>query len=763
MVDGVLAGLERLRDELVDAGRAPSRHTVASYVRRWRQWALFADTHDVDDLPADPVHVAAFVLARHEAGVGAATIEANLSAIRWVHGQRVGDLTVTDQARAVLAALRRREGTAPPSPAPVLSVGALLAMACWQPPGTRGFSTRVVRLYTGAPPRQLAGVTAAGIEFGPDDAWVVLECPAVRASRSCAALAAARFRFVRGRSPLECPVRALRALVTEAGDGPLFSPHLLGIGVRGFDPMTSRDGTPVRLGLRDRAVICVGYGGALRVEEIAQARVENLEVVPAGYRLALEDPKATGSGERQAVLLERRDDALDPVSALDDWLAVRGDADGPLFPAVHHRGPVRSGVYEGLTAGSVREVIGDRAQAVGLDGVSGYSLRRSWATHQYLTDPMAIAWVSARLRHARVEVTTRYIEDLHLELLDPVAVLSADVIAAAPGTGRPTARKDLGFAARPLDALVAEAARLSGQRRELAPSTARTFANAWRMWCRFAAEHAIAALPADPAHVAAFVASRLTSGGSPATMLGYLSGIRHAHEYHGVLPTGGFRLAHEVVAGHRRVHPWAPNRAPVLTIDGLRRMATAALTKGDDLALAVVCVGYAGALRLDDMFWARLEHVEDHPAGAVLRFVRSKGNPSGRRAEGVLLVARPDELDPVAALARLRAARPSVGPLLSRADSPGRPICKDTIVYRLRRAGRWAGLDVVPTGNSLRRSWATHAYESGLDLFTISRHLRHANPDLTKTYVQTLSSWVNNPAEHLARHHHLMTGKPHGQ
>lgn len=763
MVDAALAGLERLRDELVRAGRAPSRHTVASYLRRWRQWMLFADAHDVDALPADPVHVAAFVVARHEAGVGAATIEANLSAIRWVHDQRVGDPAVTDQARVVLAALRQREGTTPASPAPVLSVGALLAMARWQPPGTRGFSTRVVRLYTGARPRQLAGVTATDVEFGLDDDWVVLRCPPVPASGKHPALGEARFRFVRGRSPVECPVRALRALVAGAGGGPLFSPHVLGVGVRGFDPMTSRDGVPVRLALRDRAVICVGYAGALRVEEIAQARVENLEPVPVGYRLGLEDAKSARAGERQMVLLERRDDALDPVTALDDWLAVRGDADGPLFPAVHHRGSVRSGVYEGLTADSVREVIGDRAHAVGLEGVSGYSLRRSWATHQHLADPTALAWVSARLRHARLEVTTRYIEDLHLELLDPTAMLSADVITAAPAAARPAARKDLGFADRPLEALVAEAARLGGQRRELAPSTARTFANGWRAWCRFAAEHAIAALPADPAHVAAFVAGRLADGGSPATMLSYLSGIRHAHEHHGVFPAGGFQLAHEVVAGHRRVHPWVPNRAPVLMVDSMRRMAAAALAEGDDLALAAVCVGYAGALRLDDLFWARLEHVEDHPVGAVLRFVRSKGNPSGRRAEGVLLVARPDELDPVAALARLRAARPATGPLLSRTDSPDRPVCKDTIVGRLRRAGRWAGLDVVPNGNSLRRSWATHAYESGLDLFTISRHLRHADPDMTKTYVQTLSSWVNNPAEHLARHHHLMTRKPDGQ
>jgi integrase len=186
-------------------------------------------------------------------------------------------------------------------------------------------------------------------------------------------------------------------------------------------------------------------------------------------------------------------------------------------------------------------------------------------------------------------------------------------------------------------------------------------------------------------------------------------------------------------------------------------MAAAVLAEGDDIALGALCVGYAGALSLGALASARLEHVEAHPAGAVLRFGRATDRPSGRRAEGVLLVERLDELDPIEAVVRLWEDRPDTGALLSWPDSPQRPIATDTIVARLRRAARWAGLDVALTGNSLRRSWATHAYESGLGLFTISRHLRHADPDVTKAYIEDLSSWVNNPAEHLAHHHHLIT------
>ena len=70
--------IEEIQELLLSAARAPSRHTVESYMRRWRQWAAFAEFHDVDDLKARPDHVAAFVVARLDAGVSVATLGANL-------------------------------------------------------------------------------------------------------------------------------------------------------------------------------------------------------------------------------------------------------------------------------------------------------------------------------------------------------------------------------------------------------------------------------------------------------------------------------------------------------------------------------------------------------------------------------------------------------------------------------------------------------------------------------------------------------------
>lgn len=104
-------------------------------------------------------------------------------------------------------------------------------------------------------------------------------------------------------------------------------------------------------------------------------------------------------------------------------------------------------------------------------------------------------------------------------------------------------------------------------------------------------------------------------------------------------------------------------------------------------------------------------------------------------------------MDPVAAVERFREVTGlTSGPLVPSHFGLDVPLSYDTIVYRLRRLAAAAGTSVIPSGHSLRRSWATHAYEEGVDLVTIQRHLRHEDIRDTKRYVASLSPWLDNPA-----------------
>lgn len=92
----------------------------------------------------------------------------------------------------------------------------------------------------------------------------------------------------------------MRAIVAEAYGGSLFTDRLVQqAGVGAWDPFDSHEGTPLRLAARNRALLCVGYAGALRVEELSQARVEHLEPLRGGYRLRLPVTKTSGMAHRK--------------------------------------------------------------------------------------------------------------------------------------------------------------------------------------------------------------------------------------------------------------------------------------------------------------------------------------------------------------------------------------------------------------------------------------------------------------------------------
>lgn len=304
----------------------------------------------------------------------------------------------------------------------------------------------------------------------------------------------------------------------------------------------------------------------------------------------------------QAVLLERRDDALDPIRALDRWLAVRGDADGPLFTNLHHRGPGRKAAGDHLPAGNIRVIVQDLASSVGLPStVSGYSLRRSWATHRYLADPHDLASITMQLRHASMDMTVRYVEDLRPGDLNGDDILSTDQVLASAG-GQPVGRKDIGFDPAPLADLVAEATVLSSPQASVAPSTARVNDSLWATWSVWTREQGFSPMPATAEALALFIAARADKGLKPGSLRAQLRQIVREHATLGYPTIGLASLAEEILDAYSRTHTAGPRKAPVLPIEDLTAMATAAagLGPGGLRDRVIVCAGYCGAMRVDD-------------------------------------------------------------------------------------------------------------------------------------------------------------------
>lgn len=160
---------------------------------------------------------------------------------------------------------------------------------------------------------------------------------------------------------------------------------------------------------RDRALLLVGFAGALRRSELVGLDVADVERVRQGIILHLRRSKTDqeGRGEKVGVPLGRG--SWCPVTALDAWLDASGIDAGAVFRPVDRHGHVED---MRLSAEAVGLIVQDRVAAAGLDPFlySGHSLRSGLATSA--AQAGVPTWkIRNQTRHASDAMLARYIRD----------------------------------------------------------------------------------------------------------------------------------------------------------------------------------------------------------------------------------------------------------------------------------------------------------------------------------------------------------------
>jgi site-specific recombinase XerD len=163
-------------------------------------------------------------------------------------------------------------------------------------------------------------------------------------------------------------------------------------------------------GRRDRALLALGFGGALRRSEIVALNVEDIEVGPAGLKVHLRRSKTDqdGAGQQVAVLDGAR---LRVKVALADWLAVAGITSGPIFRRMASDPKVGGRVMPAaLTDRSVANIVKRRAEQAGLDPqlFSGHSLRAGFLTTAAASGASLFKMMDVS-RHKKVDTIRGYI------------------------------------------------------------------------------------------------------------------------------------------------------------------------------------------------------------------------------------------------------------------------------------------------------------------------------------------------------------------
>ena len=111
---------------------------------------------------------------------------------------------------------------------------------------------------------------------------------------------------------------------------------------------TTRDNQPSLAGARDRALLLVGFFGALRRSELARLRVEDLHDDARGLVVELPWSKTNQYGDKHdLVALPRTSNpAYCPVTAMAQWRELAGITEGPLLRRVTKGNRAGAGLSE---------------------------------------------------------------------------------------------------------------------------------------------------------------------------------------------------------------------------------------------------------------------------------------------------------------------------------------------------------------------------------------------------------------------------------
>lgn len=172
-------------------------------------------------------------------------------------------------------------------------------------------------------------------------------------------------------------------------------------------------------GVRDRALLLLGFAGAFRRGELAALTVEDVELVVDGLRVTLRRSKTDQDGEGRIMAIPfGSDPATCPIRTFRRWLDVAGIVEGAVFRAVNRGGHLVTRRKDGdgrLSARDVARVVKRAAKAAGLDSsnLAGHSLRAGLATSAAKSGKSERS-IMAQTGHRSPMMVRRYIRDANL-------------------------------------------------------------------------------------------------------------------------------------------------------------------------------------------------------------------------------------------------------------------------------------------------------------------------------------------------------------
>ncbi len=184
---------------------------------------------------------------------------------------------------------------------------------------------------------------------------------------------------------------------------------------------------PSFLGQRDKALILIGWAGALRRSELVALNLEDIDFVDEGLTMSISSSKTDqeGAGYKLGIPFAG-DKRYCPVRKLKHWIELARIKGGPLFIALGTPGKkFHADVPEPrrLAASAVNAIIKRRLKHAGMNcaGYSGHSLRAGFITTA-ASKEIPEYMIQAHTRHRSAKVLRGYMRDGSLFASNPLSI-----------------------------------------------------------------------------------------------------------------------------------------------------------------------------------------------------------------------------------------------------------------------------------------------------------------------------------------------------
>ena len=164
-------------------------------------------------------------------------------------------------------------------------------------------------------------------------------------------------------------------------------------------------------GLRDRAILLLGFAGAFRRSELVALNVEDFEFCDGGLRVTIHKSKTDQEGFGTTIAIARGSVAC-PVDAVHAWVKAAAIVDGPLFRPITRKEKVSA---RRLCPRAVAELVKTYARRVGLKPAdfSGHSLRSGFLTSAAARGASIFKMMDVS-RHKSVDTLRGYVRDAEM-------------------------------------------------------------------------------------------------------------------------------------------------------------------------------------------------------------------------------------------------------------------------------------------------------------------------------------------------------------